>query len=315
MGYLIIDGHCDSILDVVRNKRSLLERSNESHLDFPRMKEAGVKVQFFAAFIESEFKPERSLKRALQIIDVFYEEIDKSSDLSLVTSYADIMKTIEEGKIGALLAIEGGEALADDLGVLRILYRLGVRSLGLTWNQRNSIADGVGERISGGGLTTFGREVVKEMNKLGMLIDVSHLAETGFWDVLTETSQPIIASHSNAYGVCQHPRNLTDSQILALAENGGVMGMNFAPDFISNQHPSLAKLLDHIDYIANLAGIDVIGLGSDFDGIDSTPEGLEDVTKLPCLTEGLLKRGYSEEDVKKILGQNFLRVIKEVMPN
>ena len=314
MGYLIIDGHCDSILDAVTGHRSLTEESTDGHLDFPRLKKAGISVQFFAAYIGSDFKPERSLKRALQLIDTFYYEIEKSQgQVSLVTNYQEIVSTTSQGHIGALLAIEGGEAIAEDLGVLRMLYRLGVRSIGLTWNQRNAIADGVGERASGGGLTVFGKAVIQEMNNLGILIDVSHISERGFWDVLATSSKPIVATHSNSMSVCNHPRNLNDKQIKALAKSGGVMGMNFAPDFICPMSPSLNRLVDHIDYIADLVGIEVIGLGSDFDGIEETPEGLENVTKLPRIFEELSNRGYKDEQIRKIAGENFLRVIKEVL--
>ncbi len=314
MGYLIIDGHCDSLLDAATGSRSLTDESKEKHLDFPRLKKAGVSVQFFAAYIEADFKPERSLKRVLQLIDTFYNEIEKSKgQVALVTNYQEIVSTTSQGNIGALLAIEGGEALAEDLGVLRMLYRLGVRSIGLTWNQRNAIADGVGENDSGGGLTVFGKAVVQEMNTLGILIDVSHISERGFWDVLATSSKPIAATHSNAYTLCNHRRNLNDRQIKALAKNGGVMGMNFAPAFICPKAPSLSRLVDHIDYIADLVGVEVIGLGSDFDGIEETPRGLEDVTKLPRIFEELSKRGYKDEEIRKIAGENFLRVIKQVL--
>ncbi|MDA8233258.1 MAG: dipeptidase [Clostridia bacterium] len=310
---LVVDAHCDTLLDIAYGKRNFNYHSEIGHLDLPRMRIGGIKVQFMAAFIESEYKPERSLKRALQLLDFAHGEIAANpNELTLVTSPQDLIRLQQEHRIGIVLSIEGGEALAEDLGVLRCLHRLGVRSIGLTWNQRNSLADGVGEGPKAGGLSGLGRQVVKEMNKLGMLIDVSHLAEKGFWDVLEESSQPVIASHSNCQAICPHPRNLTDNQIKALAQKGGVMGMNFAPAFIHIEDADLEKLLNHVDHITQLVGPQHVGLGSDFDGIEETPKGLEDVTKLPALTLGLVRRGYSEEDIAAMLGGNFYRVMMEV---
>ncbi|MHB8171624.1 MAG: dipeptidase [Thermincolia bacterium] len=309
----IIDAHCDTLLDIAHGKRSFNCHSQSGHLDLPRLRLGGVRVQFMAAFIESEYKPERSLKRALQLLDVAHREISLNPhELTLVTSSQDLMRLRQEHRIGVVLAIEGGEALAEDLGVLRCLHRLGVRSIGLTWNQRNGLADGVGEGLKAGGLSGIGRQVVKEMNNLGMIIDISHLAEKGFWDVMEESNQPVIASHSNCRALCSHPRNLTDSQIKALAEKGGVMGMNFAPAFIHCEEANLEKLLDHIDHVVQLVGPAHVGLGSDFDGIDDAPRGLEDVTKLPAITLGLMRRGYSDEDIAAILGGNFCWTMMEV---
>jgi membrane dipeptidase len=187
-------------------------------------------------------------------------------------------------------------------------------AIGLTWNERNMIADGVGEERTGGGLTNFGVEVVKEMNNCGIIVDVSHLSEKGFWDVLEVSRHPIIASHSNSKTICDHKRNLTDEQIRALAKNGGVMGMNYAPNFVTEDgaDADIAAVLRHVEHICALVGDDHVGLGSDYDGIGATPRGLEDVTCAPAVTEALLRAGYSEETVGKILGQNFLRIIRHV---
>ncbi len=311
---VVVDTHIDTLLNLINGKVATLgARSDYGHVDFPRLKEGGVNIQFFAAFIEPQYKPERGLKRALQMIDAYYREVEKYPDLIRpVTSYPQMLQAVGEGKIAAVLSIEGGEAVAGDLAVLRCLYRLGVRAIGLTWNERNDIADGVGERESGGGLTRFGRDLVREMNRLGMLVDVSHLSEKSFWDVLAVAKAPIIASHSNAQAVCPHPRNLTDDQIKALAANGGVMGLNFCPDFIDAKEPTQARLLDHAEHIISLVGPDHLGIGSDYDGISSGPVGLEEVTKLPNLTAGLLERGHSPATVQKILGENYLRVFAQV---
>ncbi len=320
---VVVDTHCDTLLRVLgrsfvpgmkRDAYRLTNRNEEGHLDFPRMREGGVDVQFFAAYIEPIYKPDRSLKRTLQIFDAFFTEMEANADqVKIIKKAADIRQAQAEGKLAAVLAIEGGEAVEGDLGVLRMLHKLGVRCIGLTWNERNNIADGVGDARSGGGLTVFGAALIEEMNRLGILVDVSHLSDAGFYDVIEISKHPIIASHSNARAVCGHRRNLTDDQIKALAKNGGVMGMNFAAAFVKDDgKPTLDHLLDHIDHIVNLVGPAHVGLGSDFDGISATPEGLTDVSKMPLITEGLLKRGYSDKDIKLILGGNYLRVFEQV---
>ena len=202
-----------------------------------------------------------------------------------------------------------------DLGVLRILYRLGIRLITLTWNQRNQIADGAGEARTGGGLTEFGVKVVAEMNHLGMLIDVSHLSEAGFWDVIKKSKEPIVASHSNCYSLCPHLRNLKDEQIKALADKGGVIGVTFVPDFLikENRKSTVEDVVRHIDYLVEKAGIDHVGLGSDFDGTVELPIGLKGADEIPNITKELLNQGYKEDDIKKILGGNFLRVFKDVV--
>jgi membrane dipeptidase len=195
------------------------------------------------------------------------------------------------------------------------LYKLGVRLLTLTWNQRNQIADGAGESRTGSGLTEFGLKVIGEMNNLGMLIDVSHLSETGFWDVIKRSNAPIVASHSNCYALCPHLRNLKDEQIKAIADKGGVIGITFVPNFLTQEKrkTTVEDVAKHIDYLVEKAGVDYVGLGSDFDGTGGLPLGLEGVDKIPNITEELLNQGYKEKDIKKILGENFLRVFKEVV--
>lgn len=313
---IIFDGHCDTVLDIFNKKRSLGEKSDYGHLDIPRMKKGGVNVQFFAAFIEEIYKPNASLKRTLQLIDCIYQQIEKNKEeISIATDYEQIKNTIEADKIAAILSIEGGEALEGDLAVLRMLYRLGVRLLTLTWNQRNQIADGVGESQTGSGLTEFGFKVIDEMNKLGMLIDVSHLSETCFWEVIKRSKSPIVASHSNCYNLCPHLRNLKDEQIKAIAEKGGIIGITFVPDFLTNEkrETTIKDVTEHIDYLVKRVGVDYVGLGSDFDGTKVLPLGLEGVDKITNITKELLKQGYKVEDIKKILGENWLRVFTEVI--
>lgn len=310
---LVIDGHNDTLLHILRGRPGLATPTDDGHVDLDKLAAGGVDGQFFACYIEPQYKPERALHRFLQFVDVFYRELEANADRMLhVKQAADLDRAKREGKVGAILALEGGEPILD-LPVLRVLHRLGVRSIGLVWNERNHIADGVGERRSRGGLSEFGFALVEEMNRLGILVDVSHLNEAGFWDVIATSRRPVAATHSNARAVCDHVRNLRDDQIRALAKNGGIMGLNFAPAFVHPEKATLERVLDHVDHIAALVGPDHVGLGSDFDGISSTPEGLEDASRFGRITDGLLRRGYAEDAVKKILGGNFLRVFRNAV--
>ncbi len=312
---IICDAHCDTALDLVRNRRKIGNRSTTGHLDIPRLKEGKVNIQVFAAYIEKPFKPHRSLSRALQLIDCLLLEFkENSNSIELATSFRDIEAILSRGKIVAILAIEGGEALDGKLYNLRNFYRLGVRIFTLTWNQRNDIADGSDYPDSKRGLTSFGKKVVKEMNQLGMLIDVSHLSESGFWAVLKNTTKPIIASHSNCYSLCPHRRNLNDKQIKAIAENGGLICVTYVPDFLvkEKRKATIDDVINHISYITDLVGVDYVGLGSDFDGCRSLPEGLDGAGKVYLIGEKLFQKGYSEIEVDKILGMNFLRLFKNI---
>ncbi len=306
---LVWDSHCDTLIDIAAGSRTLGEKGSRGHLDLPRLQQGGVKVQIFAIYIDAP----PYLRRTLEFISAFYRELEENrGKLTLATSMAKIEEAAAQGEVAALLSIEGGEALEGGPAILPCLYRLGVRALGLTWNNRNQLADGIAEARTGGGLTSLGLETVAAMNRLGMVVDVSHLSPAGFWDVMEHSRHPVIASHSNARGLHDHPRNLDDEQIKALAARGGVIGINFAPQFLG-PGARLETVLDHIDYIARLAGCDCIGLGSDYDGIAATPGGLEDVSRLPNITRGLVARGYSDSDILKILGGNFARVFSQVI--
>ena len=218
-----IDCHCDTILEIATGTRSLGERSSRGHIDIPRLREGQISLQFFALYIESQFKPIGALERTLELIDTFYRELaENTSQLKLIKTFSDIEAAQEENKIGAFLTVEGGEAIQESLFLLRNLYRLGIRGITLTWNQRNAIADGASEGPHGG-LSRFGLKVIEEMNSLGMLIDVSHMNRGGFFDVLNNSKMPVIASHSNARALCNHPRNLDDEQIVLLAEKMGII--------------------------------------------------------------------------------------------
>jgi len=321
----VVDAHIDTLLDIMSpparptkfpTPRNFSERSAKGHVDLPRLLESGVDLQVFAAYIQPEYKIERALHRVVQLIDSFYQMLHANqAKMSLLTKVGDVEEAEKQGKIAAMLSIEGGEAVEADLSVLRMLHRLGVRAMTLTWNERNQIADGAAEGRTKGGLTNFGIELVSEMNRVGMVVDVSHLSDAGFFDVIETSKRPIIASHSNCRALCNHRRNLTDEMIKLLAEKDGVMGMNFAPAFVdeNQSNATLERILDHIDHVVKVAGVEHVGLGSDYDGIESCPKGLEDVTKMPSITEGLLRRHYSEDDILKVLGGNFLRVFKNVI--
>lgn len=306
----VLDAHADTVL-ALEAGRALDVWGDAGHADLPRLLAGGVRYQVFALFIEPDYKPERALARVLHLWDTLRRALD--GRVQLCTGPQDLAaEAIPPGRLGAILSIEGGEVVGTDLAILRVLHHLGVRAMGLTWNERNAIADGAGESDAGGGLTRFGRSLVAEMNRLGMIVDVSHLCRRAFWDVLAVSRRPVVASHSNARALCDHVRNLDDEQIRALASGGGVLGMNFFADFLDADpgRADIARVCDHIDHICGLVGPEHVGLGSDFDGISRAPVGLEDVSRLPALTEALLRRGYSEQDLGGILGGNFLRVFR-----
>jgi membrane dipeptidase len=307
---IIVDAHCDTITKIMETGEEL--SSNKCHIDLTRMVKAGEYVQFFAAFIDPAFGQAYAMKRAVQIIDRFYEEIEKSDCISLCRNLEEVMEAINTKKIAAMLSIEGGDALQGDLSALRMFYKLGVRSVCLTWNYRNEIADGGLDGDSGGGLTPFGKRLIKEMNRLGMIIDVSHISEKGFWDCIELTKKPLIASHSNAKKICGHVRNLTDKQLYAIRENRGVAGINFYPRFLKDDEgASLNDIVKHIEYMCSLIGTDHVGFGSDFDGIESVPEGVNGIHDMEKVLNELMRLNYKSEDIEKIAGLNFLRVIKD----
>jgi membrane dipeptidase len=314
---IVIDTHCDTLMSYLpqrgRPKRSLGERSEHGHIDLPRMIDGGVTCQTFAIYTGNKpIVPDATLK-ALQMTDVFYEGIEANDGIVAVTSADEIVAAKKAGKATGLLSIEGAEPLMGDIGLLRVFYRLGVRMLSFAWNFRTPFADGLGARRAESKLPELGVQALEEMERLGMIFDVSHLTDTVFWDVADVMKGPFIASHSNCRAVCDHPRNLTDDMIRALADHGGVMGMNFAPAFVDKEKATVERMVDHVDHVVDLVGPDHVGLGSDFDGIGSTPEGLEDVSKMPNMTRVMVSRGYGDEDILKILGGNHLRVFKQII--
>ncbi|MCP2604896.1 membrane dipeptidase, partial [Candidatus Aminicenantes bacterium AH-873-B07] len=330
-----------------------------SNVDLIKMEEGGLDASFFVIFVSNQLANKYPAKKALEIIDEIYKQVKKYPNLvEIAYSPDDIIKIHKEGKKAILMGMENGSPIEGSLRLLRNFYRLGVRYITLTHSDNNDICDSsTAKKPKWNGLSDFGKEVVREMNRLGMIIDVSHISDKAFWDVLEFSRAPVIASHSSVRSLCNVPRNLSDEMIKGLAKNGGVIHINFYSSFIDERYnkksreirekirpeieklrekykndqtaywnavkelwkkyapspPKIETLIDHIDYVAKLVGVDYVGLGSDFDGASSYPQGLEDVTGLPLITYHLLKRGYKEKDIKKILGGNFLRVFREVI--
>ena len=323
---VVVDTHCDTLKCLLpeftrdrgsmwgdRSGLGMCARSELGHLDAPRLMEGGVNCQVFAVSSERSRTPRHPLRTALMMIERFHRECEACDVLTPVTCSGEILEAKRMGKVAGLLSIEGADVIEGRIEMLGVYRRLGVRMVGLVHSLRNQLADGVTDRRTGGGLSELGVQAVEELDRLSMIIDVSHINDEGFWDVLDHTENPVIASHSNSRAVCLHPRNMTDEMILALAENGGVMAMNFAPSFVHPEKATLQRVVDHIDHIVDLVGPDHVGLGSDFDGIPSTPAGLEDVTKMPGITRELVEREYGEADIKKILGGNHIRLMKDVI--
>ena len=349
----------DSVNPDVRHPADMKVQS-----DLPRFMESGITAVFLSDFVNATYalqKPDASYARAVQLADSIHSFANRNpKQLIFATTAADVERAKKEGKVAILIGVEGGHAIEGSLDKLRDLYKRGMRYMTLTWNNGNSWA-GSNAGLNGtskGGLTPFGIQVIHEMNRLGIFVDISHVSDSTFWDAVKASSKPVIASHSSARALSPHRRNMTDDMLRAVAKNGGVVNVNFYPGFIDSAYqnatnratdpiwawrdsmvkqggdsvaltaeankraqaaldavprPALSVLLDHFDHIAKVAGVDHVGIGSDFDGIEVTPQQMEDVTMLPRIAQGLLDRGYSDEDVKKILGGNMLRVMKIVL--
>lgn len=314
----ICDCHCDTLTELYKKGTELY--SNDQHFDIKRQIALGGGLQFCAIFVPThEFRYYGGLRYTLCLLDKYLQETAKMKTMGIdvlqVKTKEDAADVLNH-KAATLLAIEEGGAIDGSLEALRCLYELGVRAMTLTWSNRNDIADGVNEESSGGGLTVFGRQVVTEMNRLGMLVDVSHIAPAGFWDVIETSAKPIIATHSNAKALCPHPRNLDDKQILAINENGGLIGVTFAGQFLENDYNNacIDSVYRHIDYMLNLMGNDDhLGFGSDFDGISHPPYNIKGVQDYQPLIEYLSSKGYSGETLAKITHKNVLRLLQRVL--
>ena len=311
----IIDFHCDTIMKLMDKKRGLILKENNLNVDICKLQKAKSLAQFFALFIELDTVTD-PLEHCLLMVDKFYEEIEKNStDIALATNYKELIDNINKGVISAFLTIEEGGALKGKIEQLRNFYRLGVRLITLTWNFPNEIGfPNINEKDRNKGLSRFGLEVVSEMNTLGMIIDVSHLSDGGFYDVAKHSKKPFVASHSNARVISNHPRNLTDDMIKILSEKGGIMGINFEKHFLGhNELSRVEDMISHITHIKNIGGIDCISIGTDFDGISNLGLEIKNIGEIEKLSIALNKNNFSEEEIEKIFYKNAIRVIKEVL--
>ena len=316
---------------------------HEGHVDIPRLREGGVDAAYFAVWIDEGTSDEDALKLVLRGIDVIHSTVARhSSDLAVATSAGGLKHARADGKIAVLISIEGGRVICDDLGVLRMLRELGVTSITPAWYAANNWVDSHNDHRHGG-LTAFGREVIHEMQRVDMLVDVSHLSDDAFWQVLEIAERPVFASHSSCRALWEHTRNMSDRMIEALAENGGVININFAGGFIGGDpasgyvpevllpldelrdpfdlisHPSsepgppLSRLIDHFNHAIALAGPGHVGIGSDFDGVSQLPRDMDDISRLPAVTAALLEAGHSEAHVRGVLGLNDLRLFEQAL--
>jgi len=355
---LLIDGHND-VTSATVDGLDLGPRRNEGHTDIPRMKEGGMTGQFFAAYVAvGSIERKEAAHRALQMIDTIrYDIVEKHpGDFTLALRAEDIPKARKSGRMAALIGIEGGHAIEDDARLLRTYYDLGARYMTLTHTRNLAWVGSSGEKDNQG-LTERGKQLIAEMNRLGMMVDIAHVSDKTFWDVVETSKAPVFSSHSSCRALSNIPRNMTDDMIRAVAKNGGLVMINFGCEFLSQKsadsspwnNPELAKRVEaelagtkdpqqrrammkklmaemelktvratladvvaHIDHVRSIAGVDAVGLGSDFDGVSCVPEGLEDVSKWPNLTRALLEKGYSAGEIRKIYGGNLLRFMKTV---
>lgn len=309
----IFDAHCDVLSKLLEDPRlDFIQEKDRLDVTLERMLESKIGFQNFAVYLPASFAGE--FRHVLQSIDLFYERILSNRQIHLIQTQEDLRHAHNNGLIGALLSLEGVDALQGNITYLRILYYLGVRSIGITWNYANWAADGVLEQRQGG-FTEQGMNLITECNRLGMILDVSHLSEKAFWELLSRSDKPFIASHSNSSRICPKLRNLHDDQITSIIRTGGVMGLTFVPSFVHAEEPvTMDRLLSHIDHICSLGGSRSIGFGSDFDGIKEKIAGLEHAGKYHQLIE-LLQKNYSEEDVEHFLYKNWYHFYMDHLPS
>jgi len=355
---IIVDGHCDTPYRLFRHNVHLDDHDTEAQADLKSLQESGITASFFAAYVPPFYAGRGAAAFARKLIEIIHTEAARRPDaLTFCADSAGIRAAKRDGKIALMIGVEGGHAIEDSLDILRELYDSGARYMTLTHVNTNNWCDSSGDAARHGGLTDFGRDVVRTMNDLGMIVDVSHISDGAFEHVIETTRVPVVATHSSARALCRHPRNMTDDMLRALAKNGGVCMVNFFSAFISDEVAqvimkaqrrkknefdglggteempddrtdwntylewfqtlgcpvaTLDQVADHIFHIADVAGIDHVGIGSDFDGVPSLPAGLPSAATLPALTEVLMRRGMSEGDVEKVLGANFLRVFEAI---
>ena len=330
---IVVDTHIDTTQMLarpgwdfmVRHEAARGEDSNQ--VDLPRAREGGLDAAFFSIYMPGTITGPEAVKRALVMIDNVHRLAEQHpNDIVLATTAAEGRAAHKAGKFAALMGMEGGHMIDDSLSVLRDYQRLGVRYLTLSHSVNTNWSDSSGDKPVHNGLTEFGKDVVRELNRLGMMVDISHVSDKTFWDALETSKAPLVASHSSLRSISGHPRNMTDDMITALGSKGGVIMINYSRSFLSNElyeaglknvppaerpTESWEKIVEHIDHAVKLVGATHVGLGSDFDGT-TVPDGMEDVSKLPKITAALLAKGYSEQDVKNVLGENILRLLDKV---
>ncbi|MFA5713457.1 MAG: dipeptidase [Bacteroidales bacterium] len=333
----VLDSHCDTPMMLLEGV-NLGKRLRRGHVDIPRLIEGGVDALFFAIYTCPTLEPDAATRRALEMIARTYDTIEANSDkLALAVDREEALLNRERGVISIFLGMENGAPFQKDLGLLRLFWDMGIRYITLSHNENNEICDSSGTTVKRwGGVSKFGIKVIKEMERLSILTDVSHISDLAFWDVIKYSTRPVIASHSNCRALANHPRNLTDDMIKAIAKTGGVVQVNFYPPFLESSYsekyhsiskkfsddrvaaakeiskiapPSYKVAVDHIDHIVDLVGVNHVGIGSDFDGIDVTPEGMKGIHQMPLITKELKERGYSTSEIEKILGENLLKLL------
>ena len=354
---IIVDGHCDTPYRLLRRNVHLEDHDTEAQVDLRSLRESGITASFFAAYVPGYYVGREPAAFARRLIDLIKTETSRHpNQLTFCADSAGIRQAKQRGRIAIMIGVEGGHAIEDSLDILRDLYDRGARYMTLTHVNTNNWCDSSGDGARHGGLTDFGRQVVRTMNDLGMIVDVSHISDNAFYQVLETTRVPVIATHSSCRALCRHPRNMTDDMLRALARNGGVCMINFFSAFVNDavaevvmkaqkrprNHDSeggteelpndtldwdlylkwfntlgcptakLEDVVDHIVHAMEVAGVDHVGIGSDFDGVPALPTGLETASSLPKVTARLLERGLSESDIEKILGGNFLRAFGEI---
>ncbi|NPV09252.1 MAG: membrane dipeptidase [Anaerolineae bacterium] len=304
-----VEGRFSGTISFLRGHESPREGAEPIQINFPKMLQGGIDAGFFA--VDVTLARHNHLAYAMDGFGYLFRDLEQSGAAAAIVRRAnDILRARQQGTPAIVLAIEHADGTEHSLNVLRSLYELGVRSIGLTHNVSSAAADGNLEARDGVGLTHYGRALVQEMNRLGMLVDLAHVSPSAFFSALEVTTRPVIFSHGNARALCDHPRNLSDDQLRALARNGGVIGLSFVPMFVDKRNPSLERFLDHVDHVARVAGVESVSIGSDFDGGGTL---LPDATHMPRITAGLLERGYGEADIRRILGENTLRVLGDAI--
>src|SRR5690348_5691420 len=356
---IVLDTHDDTTQRFFSKTYDLAKRNPDGHIDIPRMREGGMDAIFFSIWIDGRIMGPPAIQKALDQIDAVHENVRRNSkDMVFCRTADEIRRAHKEGKIAALMGVEGGHMIGNDIRIVRIFGDLGVRYVTLSHFYNDEWADSSTDKPAHNGLTDYGKEIVREMNRQGMMVDISHVSDKTFYDALEVSKAPLIASHSSCRAICNHPRDMTDDMIKALAAKGGVIQINYEKSFIDETyrqasekvsggvvamfdqlkkecgddeeclgkkmqemerkataegklpHVSWEKIVDHIDHVVKLVGADHVGLGSDFDGA-TMPDGMEDCSKLPKITEALMRKGYKDDDIRKILGGNLLRVMEQ----